>query len=125
MEETCDIVKRVIIKIKKFFNIIKIEIINKNIIYYLPIYKNNKISKYRIKKLCNKINRLLEEEGVSTVVLSEYLRSNKLLKNYLYFNNINILNGRYLFKCLIYKIVEKIYIIKNRSIESRGNININ
>ncbi len=118
-EETCDIVKRIILKIKKYLNIIKVQSTNDNTIYYLPIFKNSKISKYRIKKLSNKINRLLEVDGSNNIVLSEYLNNNQLLKNYIYIENINILDGRYLFKCLTYKILEYIFKTKNIAMEFR------
>lgn len=117
IEETCDIVKRIIIKLKKFFNNIKIENTNGNIVYNLPIYRESKISKYRIKKICNKINKLLERDGVNAIVLSKYLGRNELLKNYLYSKNIHILNGRYLFKCLTYETLEYIYKVKNIKME--------
>lgn len=123
-EETCDIVKRVIIKIKFFLNIVKKEICNNNI-YYLPLFKDSKISKYRIKKFTNKINKLLEKDDINTIALSEWLSDNQLLKNYFFAGNINILDGRYLFKCLTYKILELIFKIKNKIIELRRNYNIN
>lgn len=118
-EETCDIVKRIILRIKRFLNIIKVEKINNKKIYYLPFFKGNKISKYRTKRLANKLNKLLEADGSSNIVLSEYLDNNQLLKNYLYNENINILNGRYLFKCLTHKIIEYIFKVKNKTIELR------
>jgi len=94
-EETCDIIKRIILRIKKIFNFVKIENSDNNIIYYLPVFKDSKISKYRIKKLVNKVNTLLEKDNSNTIVLSEHLDKNQLLKNYLYAENINILDGRY------------------------------
>lgn len=118
-EETCDMVKRIIVKIKKNLNIIKVQSANDKTIYYLPVFRDSKISKYRIKKISNKINRLLETEGSNTIVLSESLNNNKLLKNYLYIENINILEGRHLFKCLTYKILEYIFKIKNKAMELR------
>ena len=121
-KETCDIVKRIILKMKKFLNIIKIE--NDNI-YYLPIFKDSKLSKYRIKRLYSKIYKLLERDETSCVVLSEYLNSNQLLKNYLYSENINILDGRYLFKNMSCEILEYIFKIKNKPIELRRSIFIN
>lgn len=124
-EETCDVVKRITTKIKRIFNIIKIENNNNNIIYFLPIYKSSKISKFKIKKLSNKTNKLLDKYGITTIALSEYLISNKILKNNLYRENINILDGKYLFKCLSNKILEYIFNIKNRKIELRRNINAN
>lgn len=118
-EETCDIVKRILLRIKRFLNIIRVEDNGDNKMYYLPIFKDSKFSKYRIKKAANKINSLLERHGASNVVLSEYLDKNQLLKNYLYSKNINILNGRFLFKCLTHQIIEYIFKIKNKAVEFR------
>lgn len=115
-EETNDIIKRILLKIKVFFNIIKIE--NDNI-YCLPIFKDCNLSKYRTKRLSSKIYKLIEKSEISRVVLSEYLNSNQLLKNYLYSGNIDILDGRYLFKSLSCKILEYIFKIKNKPIELR------
>lgn len=118
-EETCDIIKRIILKIKRFLNIINIENKSNNTIYYLPIFKDSKISKYRIKRLVCKVNNLLEKEGTNSIVLSEYLYNNVLLRNYLYSENINILDGRFLFKCLTYNIIKYIFKIKNKAMEFR------
>lgn len=124
-EETCDIVKRILVKIKKFLNIIKSKFEKDNNIYCLPIFKDSKISTYRIKKISNKINKLLEKDGSNTIVLSGYLDKNQLLKNYLYAENINILDGRFLFKCLSEKILEYIYKIKGKEIELRRSFYFN
>ena len=124
-EETCDIIKRILVRIKKIFNIINIETKNENHICYLPIFKGSKNSKYSIKRLSLKINSILEGKGVNTIILSEYLDNNQLLKNYLYAKNINILDGRYLFKCLICEIIKDIFRIKNKSIKSRRGFSTN
>lgn len=121
IEETCDIIKRIIYRIKRFLNIIKVKVENDNILYYLPIFKDSKISKYGIKKLCYKINRLIDRDETNTIVLSENLNNNQLLKNYLFAENINILDGRHLFKCLIDEILEYIFKIKNQKKELRRN----
>lgn len=112
-EETCDIIKRTLIHIRRFFNIIKVE----SNICYIPIFKNSKLSKHKIKRITNKINLLLEKYDSTTVALSEYLNSNKLFKNYLYSNNILVLDGRILFKCLTYEIIDYIFKIKNEAME--------
>jgi len=118
-KETCDIVKRIILKIKKFLNIIKIK---NNNIYFLSIFKKSKLSKFRMKRLSNKIYKLLEKNETNCVVLSEHLNSNGLFKKYLYCKNINILDGRYLFKNLSCKILEYIFKIKNKPMELRRSI---
>lgn len=124
-EETCDIIKRILLSIKKILNIIRVEDNGSNKMYYLPMFKDNKISKYRMKKMANKINLLLEKDGVNNVALSEYLDNNQLFKNHLYSKNINILNGRFLFKCLTYQIIEYIFKIKNTSMEFRRSFIVN
>lgn len=121
-KETCDIIKRIVLKIKKFLNIIKAESTN---IYCLPIFKESKISKYRIKRFCTQISKILDRSGTNTIALSENLNSNQLLKNYLFAKNINILDGRYLFKCLTYETFEYIFKIKNKKIELRRNFYFN
>ncbi len=121
-EETCDIVKRILLSIKRYLGIIRVEDNRDNKMYYLPIFKDSKFSKYRIKKIANKINSLLERHGASNVVLSEYLDKNQLLKNCLHSKNINILNGRFLFKCLTYQIIEYIIRIKNKAMEFRRGL---
>lgn len=118
-EEIRNVVRRILLKVKKVLNVIKIEDNGNNRIYCIPIFKNSKLSKFRIKKIAKKINILLERDGSNTVALSEYLNSNQIFKNYLYSKNINILDGRFLFKCLIYKTIEYIFKIKNKAMEFR------
>lgn len=111
----CNIIQKILLRIKRLLNIIKVE----DNIYYLPALKNTKLSKYRIKMLANKISLLLGRDGTSTIVLSEYLNSNQSLKNYLYSRNVDILNGRFLFKCLIYETIKYIFKVKNKAMEFR------
>lgn len=114
-----NIVKRIILRIKMYLNLIKIENKDGNILYCLPILKDTRISKYRAKIISNRINKLLEKSETNTVALTEYLNENQILKNYLYSNNINILNGRYLFKCLTHKILEYIFNLKKNELNLR------
>ena len=118
-------IEKRILKIKKFLNIVERRDIENKTIYYLPILKNEKISEYRIKKISKKINKLLEKDESNIIALSEYLDNNKLLKNYLYNQNLNILNGRFLFKCLSLRIIEYIFKIKNIELELRRSNFIN
>ena len=60
--ETCDIVKRIILKIKLFFNVIDIERQEEKIIYHIPIFFNKSINKYRINKISKKIIKNLDKE---------------------------------------------------------------
>lgn len=115
--DTCDIVKRIILKIKSFFNIIDKETKQERLIYILPIFSDKKISSNRIYKLSKKVIKNLEKDEVTNVVLSKYLDTLKDLKNSLYDENVNILDGRYLFKCLSYETIEYILKRQNRCIE--------
>ena len=118
MDRKRKIVEKIINKLKYIFN--KIDIIEEknNKIYVLPIYANKKLKKYKIKNIAKKIVKKLEQEGTNKVILSESLKSIVLLKNCLYSENINILNGRYLFKCLPIEIIEYILKFKNEKIEN-------
>ena len=106
------------IKFKYIFNKIDIENIEDKTIYYLPIFKENKLSKYKTKRLVNRLIKMLDEIWTNRIVLSESLSQNELFKNYLYSNNINILNGRFLFKNLYNNIIEYILNIKKEEIQS-------
>lgn len=118
-KDTCDIVRRIILRIYRFFNVIKVEKKEEKTIYYLPVFKNSKFSKYRIKKITNKLNNLLEKEGINTVVISKYLEMLNDFKIYLYCKNINILDGRHLFKCLIYDCIKYVFNIRKKKMEFR------
>ena len=98
--QTCDFIKRFILYVKKIFNIVKISNVDGKVILYLPIFQEHKLSKYRIKKLSQKIIKVLKKEKIVNIVLSNYLETIELLKNNLYSNNLNILDGRYLFKTM-------------------------
>ena len=103
---TCDIVKRWIIKIKKFFNIIDIKKVDEKTICELPFLPDRKIK--RINNVAKKLNKILYKNDVQNIVLSEELYKHEELKNILYSNNINILNGRKLFNYLAYEVLQYI-----------------
>lgn len=119
MKSTCNFIQILELKLKKIFNIIKVENTENNIFYCLPIFKNGNISEYRTKKICKKIKKMLEQKGENTVALSKHLNGNQLFKSYLYSNNINIINGRYLFKCLTQNILEYIFDIQKKQYNLR------
>lgn len=115
-QKTCDIIKEIILKIKYFFNMIDVEYEENKIIYYLPLVQEKKYSKNKIKKISKKIIKNLEKNGSNNVALSIYLNTLTELKNNLYSENVNILDGRYLFKCLTEEIIKYILKIKNEDI---------
>lgn len=115
MHETCDFVKRIVIKIKKIFNIIEFNEDNGKTTITLPLFKSNKIRNKKIIKIAKRINKKLYDNNIENVVLSNYLEGNEILKQKLYCQNINILDGRYLFYLLIPEIIE--YILKRQKVK--------
>lgn len=113
--ETCDFVKRIVIKIKKIFNIVEFSEDNGKTTITLPLFKSNKIRNKKIIKIAKRINKKLYDNNIENVVLSNYLAENEILKQKLYCQNINILDGRYLFYLLIPEIIE--YILKRQKVK--------
>lgn len=113
--ETCDFVKRIVIKIKKIFNIVEFSEDNGKATITLPLFKSNKIRNKKIIKIAKRINKKLYDNNIENVVLSNYLEENEILKQKLYCQNINILDGRYLFYLLIPEIIE--YILKIQKVK--------
>lgn len=85
---------------EKFKLIKKIEI-NQDIIFI-----NNRIDRIN-NNFMYKIVRVLENNSCRNVILSKQLKNSNNFINFLYSNNINIVNGRKLFEVLIEKIIEK------------------
>ena len=114
---------RIMFRTKCFFNLVDRKETDGKIMYYLPIVESRNISNFRAKRIYNRINKMLDKDESNIAVLSKYLSSITLLKNYLYSNNIDILSGRILFKCLSYHIIE--YIFKCWNIETElGEVTI-
>lgn len=124
-EETCDFVKRILVKVKKIFNIVELKKDNGKTIMVLPIFKSNKIRDKKVVKISKKINKILYNNNLENVVLSNALADKILLKQKLYEQNINILDGRYLFNLLIPEVIEYILKRQKKKIENRRNYNIN
>ena len=109
---------KLLVIIKKIFK--KIVIIdNKNSkIYILPITKSTKYNKGLINRLTRRIIRYLKYDKSNYVVLSKQLKNVDIIKNNLYSQDINILDGRYLFKTLSIRVIEYILKLKNNKIEN-------
>lgn len=123
-DKTCDIVKQMIIKIRRLFNLVRIQNVNEKIFIILPITNKTKIYKYQSKRLAKKVFKKLYDNYIENIVLSEFLSSNQILKNKLYEENINILDGRYLFKSLSSEIIKYIAKQKHKKLEEFGQISI-
>lgn len=109
--------KKIIYFFRNLFIIIGIEKINNdNIICYIPknyIKMTNKfITKIVSKKICN----VLYDNNINIVVLSNKLKTNNIIINAIQSENIEILDGRELFKDLILKIIEYVLSLQNEDI---------
>jgi len=100
------------LKIKNILNKIEEKIDKNKIFLTLPINivgahdcalkRAKEIKPKKIKKIINK----LDKYNIKTVVLSERLYNIEVLKNNLYARNIDILDGKYLFKLLAEEIIK-------------------
>ena len=102
-------------RIKQMLSIIEIEKEDGKVFCKLPINKSAKDKK--IESVAKKLNEELYKNCIENVVLSNKLESLEILKNELYCENINILDGRILFQYLTVKIIEYIYSNQNKKIE--------
>lgn len=117
-EESQNFLEKIRLFFKKIFNIIDVKIDNEKIIYYLPISKKTKLTTHRIRRILKKLIIILEKEGIHNIAVSKYLSKDEF-KLYLYSQNINILNGRYLYKCLVYNLLKYIFDKKQKQMELR------
>lgn len=112
------IFKKILYIIKNKLCIVNVKEIEDKIICIIPFVKENKITPKIAEKISNKINKLLDKNNVKNVVLSEHLNSIETLVNSLQANNINILDGRWLFKYEIIDIVKYIAETSNKKVEN-------
>ena len=70
-------------------------------------------------RIAKKLNKRLYDNNIENVVLSTTLNKNKVLKQKLYCENINILNGKELLLLLIPEIIEYILRIQKKKLENR------
>lgn len=124
-DETCDFVKRIVVRLKRLFNIIELKKDNGKTIIVLPLFKSNKIKDKKLIKISKKITKKLYDSNIENIVLSKYLENNIILKQKLYCENINILNGRYLFNLLVPEVIEYLLKRQKKKIENRRNYNTN
>lgn len=121
-----------IVYIKEYENINKIKKSIAQILRYIRVESKAEKTFYTIAinenkkniKLTKKIKEYLERNNINTVVLSDNLLKNEELKNSLYENNIDILDGRKLFKILSCDILKEIYKYKKMDLKNRKYIYI-
>lgn len=95
----------------QIFNIVKLK--DNKII--LPINKE-KISDKKAKKLVKKIKKILGQTKCKKIILSKKLKQYENLKNEIYSNNLEIINGRWLFSVLGTRVIE--YIIEKKKMKA-------
>ena len=75
------------------------------------ILVNQNMEKLKINKkikIVRKISQILKESNVKNIILSNNLKKDKKLVNLFYSNNLNIIEGKELFKKLIIQIIDNI-----------------
>lgn len=92
------IIRKIIYLYKYIFNNPTIRQIENGYIYIIPV--NLKKEKMNDNKICAKMIKVLKKYNVKNVALSKYLNTRQDFKNYIYSQNIHILNGRKLFNIL-------------------------
>lgn len=89
------------LKIKNMLNKIEEKHKENKVFLNLPVNVDNKIKDKKFIKLIKQ----LENYDIKTIVLSERLYNIEVLKNNLYASNIDVLDGKYLFKLLTEEII--------------------
>ncbi|MCL2355187.1 MAG: hypothetical protein FWC68_04905, partial [Oscillospiraceae bacterium] len=89
----------------------KIKVTDEGIVH-VPV--KDKVGKRALKKL----NKLLRQNNISVVVLSEQLAKADILKDSLNENNVDMLEGRILFNHLIHNIVQYVAKKKDKKMET-------
>ena len=102
----------------KKLNIVKLE--NDKII--LPTNLHVPIKLKEAQKLTNKIEKILSKTNSNKIILSKNLKKQEMLLNKLYTYNFNIVDGKWLFETLSYKVLE--YISKKKNIKEEETRNI-
>lgn len=97
-------------KFAEFFHIVKLE--NDTII--LPILSTS-LDEKTAYKLANKTKKILDKTNSKKLVLSKQIKQQENYINYLYSYNYEIVDGRWLFRMLIFDVLE--YIIKKLKIK--------
>ena len=84
----------------------------------LPI-KDGNINEKKSIKLAEKTNKILRKTNSNKIVLSKELYKNEIYKNILYSYSYDIVDGKWLFEALLYKILE--FILEKKQIKKEEN----
>lgn len=91
----------------KLFNVIKL----KDDKILLPV-QNEEIRLNKAEKLAEKTKKILDKTNCNKIILSKEVKKQENYKNYLHSNQINIVEGKWLFEVLSYQAIE--YVIKKQ-----------
>ena len=112
-------IEQIKLKTANVFNTVKICLGKGKALIYLPMLEENKVKDKKMIRIAKKLNKRLYDNNIENVVLSTTLNKNKVLKQKLYCENINILNGKELLLLLIPEIIEYILRIQKKKLENR------
>ena len=112
-------IEQIKLKTANVFNTVKICLGNGKALIYLPILEGNKVKDKKMIRIAKKLNKRLYDNNIENVVLSTTLNKNKVLKQKLYCENINILNGKEILLLLFPEIIEYILRIQKKKLENR------
>jgi len=104
-------IKKVIKSYKTIFNKVTVKPIGDSIILFVAK------KKYKEIKLASRVAKKLKYYTITDIVLENKFKSD-YFKNVLFENNLNILDGRWLFKYILVDILEYIANIKNEKVEN-------
>lgn len=108
--------KRVIARIKMKLGILHIKEIENKTIVILPVLKAKDLSEKNQERLADKIAKRLYDKPNQNLVLAHDLNLPGF-KNYLYSQNCNILDGRWLFTYLLPQVIN--YVAEKQEIDSK------
>lgn len=97
----------IIAKVKRAFCILTIKEVGNKTILILPVFKTKELNEKYQEKLAKKIAKRLYDKPNQNLVLSNDLEL-PIFKNYLYSQNCNILDGRWLFRYLLPQVIDYI-----------------
>lgn len=98
--------------LEKLFSVVKIE--DDNII--MPL-KNNEFNDKTAYKLSQKTRKILNKTNCNKIILSKKIKEQELYVNYLYSYNYQIVDGKRLFKMLIFDVLEYVVNYQKKGVD--------
>lgn len=112
-----NVINRIKYIIKKIFYIPTIKMFENKRIYIFPRNKLYNIAK--TEKVIDKLAKKLNENQIDNIIICKELNKNDKFKNIVYSNNINILDGKWMYNYILYDILIYILILKKIEIEKQ------